>query len=234
MRLATWNCCRGRFELKSAMLDGLLPDVAVLQEVARPQSAQAGVLWFGENPNIGMAVVARAPYRLASVPALPNVPKWVVPVAIDGPVSFLLFAVWTIHDQAFSYVRALASAMDQYSELLSKGSTVVMGDFNSNAIWDQDHPDDLNHTSVVSRFCRLDMVSSYDHHHGVSHGREADKTFYLRKKEDRGHHIDYCFVPRSWTNQLRDVQVGSFSEWSAASDHCPLVVDFEKGLRADL
>jgi endonuclease/exonuclease/phosphatase family metal-dependent hydrolase len=62
-------------------------------------------------------------------------------------------------------------------------------------------------------------------------GFEAEATIYWRDRNKDGpkYHIDYCFVPSSWTGSLAAVSVGSFDDWvgSGLSDHVPLIVDFE-------
>lgn len=226
MKLVTWNCCRGAFEKKAPLLDGLQPDIAIFQEIAKPVCEDANTLWFGENPKIGMAIQARPPYQITPFPQMENVPNYVIPIAVTGPVNFLLFAVWTTDDKKLKYVRGLSTAMDIYADVLrDQIPTVFMGDFNSNALWDKLHPSHLNHTSMVERMERHGLVSAFHHHHTVAHGKEAEKTFYHHRKEEKPHHIDYCFVPKTWAGFIAQVKVGTFEEWKADSDHRPLLVE---------
>src|SRR5689334_11117566 len=95
MRLATWNACRGPFERKVALLDSLSPDVAVIQEIAAPKKRTPGTIWFGDNRRQGIPVTARGPYSLRKLEELPGVPKYVIPIAVEGPRPFVLFAIWT-------------------------------------------------------------------------------------------------------------------------------------------
>lgn len=226
MRLVTWNCCRGAYEAKTPLIDHLQADIAVFQEIAKPVEEDPNVLWFGENPKIGMAVQARPPYQIKPLAIIENVPNYVIPISVTGPSNFLLFAVWTTNDKAFPYVRALSTAIDMYSAVLdSTQSIVFMGDFNSNAVWDTLHPADLNHTSMVKRLADRSLVSAYHHMRKVSPGSEIEKTFYLHWNKDKSHHIDYCFLPESWAENITEVRVGTYEELSAASDHRPLLVN---------
>ena len=59
MILVTWNCCRGPYLRKAALLDSFNADIAVLQECARPSQETQTCLWFGENPNQGISVLYR-------------------------------------------------------------------------------------------------------------------------------------------------------------------------------
>jgi hypothetical protein len=99
MRLVTWNARRGTFDRKVSLLDHLHADIAVVPEIAAPANESPQRLWFGDNPKQGLAVLAREPYRLRRLPELPDVPKYVVPIAVEGPRTFTLFAVWTLGGQ---------------------------------------------------------------------------------------------------------------------------------------
>ena len=191
MRLVTWNAGRGQFARKMPLLDTFQPDIAVVPEVGRPETMDNHRLWFGTNPNQGLAITSSDSYNLEALPEKNGAPKYVVPVKVIGPVSFTLFAVWTIQDQEMRYIRAVATAIDLYADLFEQGPVVLMGDFNSNAIWDKDHPNHLNHSSVVGRLAKKGVVSGYHHHHkGENHGTESEPTFFLHHKRNKPFHID--------------------------------------------
>lgn len=169
---------------------------------------------------------AKEPYKLRRLPELPNVPKYVIPISVEGPRSFVLFAVWTLGEQPMRYVRAASTAIDMYSSVFAASPVVLLGDFNSNAIWNKHHPVALNHEAMVERLTRLGLVSAYHHHRGVQHGIEpkADHTFHLYGHEDKSYHIDYCFVPNTWVDEVEQVAIGTYADWQAHSDHRPLLV----------
>ena len=225
MKLLTWNCCRGPFETKTALVDNLKADISVFQEIAKPVADRANVLWFGKNPKIGMAIQVSSPYSLTVLPELQGIPDYIIPVQVNGPKSFTLFAVWTTKDKALPYVRSLSTALDLYVGLLGQGApAVVMGDFNSNAIWDKQHPKHLNHSSMVDRLDKVGLVSAYHNHSSIDHGQETTSTFYMHRKKEKGFHIDYCFLPRAWAESISTVRVGAFEDLAEASDHRPLLV----------
>ena len=225
MRLVTWNAGRGQFSKKAPWIEHLQADVAVIQEIARPRTAQAGVCWFGVNPNQGVAVLARPPYTVTPLPENPIAPKYFVPFQIQGPTAFTLFAVWTLGDQDLKYVRAVTASVELYDEIFKSGPVVLMGDFNSNAIWDRDHPNHLNHSAMVTKLSQRGIESAYHRSRGVLHGEEREHTFYLQRKQEKHYHIDYCFVPVTWLESLKHVDVGSHAAWCKASDHTPLLVE---------
>ena len=227
MRIVTWNACRGQFDRKASFLSHLSADIAVIQEIAKPKQPLANVLWFGDNPNQGVAIVAQAGYRISSIQPISDCPRYVIPVQVTGPTSFVLLAVCTMNEKPYPYVRAACRAIDVYERLFHSGDIVMAGDFNSNAIWNRDHPADLNHSAMVARLKRLGLVSAYHAHSGENHGEESRHTFYYHWKRDRKFHIDYCFIPEKWLPALQDVDIGSFAAWQKCSDHRPLLVTLD-------
>jgi exodeoxyribonuclease-3 len=113
-----------------------------------------------------------------------------------------------------------------YADAFAKSPVVMMGDFNSNAIWNKEHPSAVNHEAMVERLRKLGLVSAYHQHRGIEHGAEpmSEHTFHLYGHEDKSYHIDYCFLPAAWAKEIDQVYVGSYVEWHKHSDHRPLVV----------
>lgn len=225
MILVTWNCCRGPYLKKVALLDALNAQVAVLQECARPPEESDQCLWFGDNPRQGIAVVAKPPYSLARLPTRRAVPKFIIPVAVNGPRSFTMLAVWSKARQKHSYVAAVLKAVRMYRELLAAGPAVVIGDFNSNSIWDKSRRADRNHSALVKMLESLDLVSAYHAHFGETQGAETRPTYYFQWKEAQPYHLDHCFIPAGWVNALTRVEVARYEEWKRHSDHRPLLVE---------
>lgn len=227
LRLVTWNCCCGPFSKKVPLLDSLMPDIAVIQECPKPEATSDQRLWFGDNPKKGLLVQAYGDYRLRELPPDPNVPKFVIPVAVSGPTEFNLLAAWTKLQEPYRYVRAAVKAVEIYRDLFLRAPTVLMGDLNSNTIWDAEHPSHLNHSALVSHLEQLGLVSTYHHYFKEAHGRETRPTFHMYRREIHPFHIDYCFIPRTWADQISRVELGAFDEWSKFSDHRPMMIEVE-------
>ena len=225
MRLVTWNCCRGPYLKKVQLLDVLAPDIAVIQECARPIIQTDRCLWFGDNPRQGLAVQAYGQYRLRALPLIADVPNYVIPVEVIGPNHFLIIAVWSKRDPRGHYVEGVVRAVQQYRSLFAQYPTVLVGDLNSNAIWDSSHRVDRSHSALVTLLSELGLVSSYHSFYDEAHGEESQPTFYFQWKQPNPFHIDYCFIPQQWAARMHGLKVGSYEDWKSYSDHRPLLVE---------
>ena len=225
MQLVTWNCCRGPYAKKVPLLAALNADIAVIQECAKPPIESDTCLWFGDNPRQGITVQAAPPYRLRRMPELPGVPKYVVPISVSGPVEFTILAVWSKNNESHRYVEAVVKAVQMYRGLFTESPTVLIGDLNSNCIWDSTHPRDRNHSALVALLESLGLVSAYHAFRGEAHGQETRHTYYFQWKQQRPYHIDYCFIPAAWAKNVRRVEIGEYEEWKLHSDHRPLLIE---------
>jgi hypothetical protein len=224
MRILTWNCNRGPAAKKLPLIGPLNPTISILQECPRPKEEDRSTLWFGDDPHRGITVTATSGYSVSTIPVR-EVPRYTVPIQVTGPMSFLLLAVWAKTDLNFHYVKGIIRGVECYADLIAAQPTVIAGDFNSNKIWDYKRPSHLNHSGLVRNLDALGLVSAYHHFHGEEQGAESSPTLHMLKDRGRPYHIDYCFVPKSWTAHIRSVDIGTYEAWIKYSDHCPLVVD---------
>jgi hypothetical protein len=105
MRIVTWNCGMA-LARKAPDLMALKADIAVIQECSRKSvdvlHAQGfSGLWFGANPNKGVAVFGWGEWTLEMLDE--PFGKWVIPVRVHGvTVDFNLLAIWALssRDQA--------------------------------------------------------------------------------------------------------------------------------------
>jgi len=223
MRIVTWNCCRGKFAAKTPFVGELAPDVAVIQECARPEGESPRVRWVGDNPNQGLAVLTSADFVAEPMAVDAEVPRWMVPFRITGPVEFTLVAVWALPDRG-CYSRAVCHGIDALSDLIARGPAVVTGDFNSNPVFDRKRRD-WTYATIEARLHALGLASAYHAVHREAPGAETRATYYHTWRQDLAYHLDYCFVPRAWLPSIERVDVGSFEAWKGRSDHRPVTVD---------
>jgi hypothetical protein len=210
-------------------------DVYVIQE-AEPVERYAGLLPAGTSVLYvirpgdlkGVLVFTRPGYLLSATageaqPAYAHV----VPLTVSTPVgeSIDLWAVWTLASspREAAYVGQAHLALNSLEGTL-KTDTVMIGDYNSNSIWD--HERRRNHGLLVDRLAERGLVSAYHRWTGESQGEESTPTFFLHRNAAKPFHLDHCFTDL----EVIDVQIGTFAEWSGlkasggASDHVPLVV----------
>ena len=230
LRLVTWNCAMA-LRRKWPQLRALAPDVAVIQECETPDKWPQGectsALWHGGSRHKGLAIATFGDWRLeACEPIDPSI-EYVLPARVVGAASFNILGVWAKASpiKERSYIGQVHRAAQVYASWMSDGAAAVVGDWNSNAQWDTERR--ANHTATVALLAKCGLTSAYHHHNRCPHGGEPRSTFHLYKRQDRGYHIDYCFIPEAWAANLRRVTVGDFAQWRAYSDHCPLVVDVE-------
>jgi exonuclease III len=225
MRLVTWNCGAGALEKKLPHLEELAADVCVLQECSAPRAPVKRARWAGDRGKKGVALVASGEWRIRSRRVRASVPNYIVPFDVDGPASFTVLAVWSKPHRRFPYVEGIHEAVRIYRTLIASRPTAVLGDFNSNPIWDHQHRPGWSHSALVSRLGDLGLVSAYHEFHGETPGQETRATYFHQWNRKQPFHIDYCFVPSAWIPRLRRVDVGDFQSWKRRSDHRPLVVD---------
>jgi exodeoxyribonuclease III len=239
LRLVSWNCGSG-FHHKVGALSALAPDIAVIQECANlatlvrksPEFAPRGALWVGDNPNRGLGVFSFGRYRLAQADTGATAITYALPAHVIGPSTFNLVALWSHYGRTPIRVGALGPtllALRAYAGLLVEQPSIVAGDLNNHVRWDKPGKAS-NHANAVIASAALGLVSAYHAFHELAQGAERHPTLYWRDRTRTGptFHIDYVFVPKSATSQLRRVSVGSRAKWIATglSDHAPLIVDF--------
>lgn len=247
MRLAIWNC-NGGFHRKAAAAFALDADILVVPECAEPAKlgqrglslAGHNVTWVGRgNPNKGLAVFAREPYRLKALyspdETASSMPKVVAPILVTVPDGsrFDLLAVWSYNHRDKNNVgNPIIRALDIFRDRLRSPELIVAGDFNANAIWD--HHGSYN--AIVDTLSALGLVSAYHQVRGERHGEEREPTIYWQKRTSDGpsYHIDYIYVPKQRAGTGMRVDVGTHNDWVAPglSDHVPLVVTLEASPQA--
>jgi endonuclease/exonuclease/phosphatase family metal-dependent hydrolase len=225
VRLVTWNCCSGPLGRKLSDLATLEADIAVVPECPRIQEQPGAAVWMGSKPAKGLAVFATGSWRVERARAPRGLPRYAVPLQVSGPESFLLLAVWAMPHPTVPYVRGMHRAVRTCRSLMEAQPTVLLGDFNSNTIWDAEHPAERSHSALVRYLGGMGLVSAYHSRYAEAHGRETRPTFFLYRHRQRPYHIDYCFLPTTWLGRMRDVTVGEHAAWASKSDHMPLTVD---------
>lgn len=249
MKLVTWNC-NGALRKKLADVDELDADVLVIQECEDPANFKgqylswAGdYLWVGDNKNKGIGVFAKNGNSVNALPwqgsySIPGISevhssatwtteqlKLFLPFSINNTLTML--AVWTkgSDEEAFGYIGQLWKYLQIHRNDLAGPKTIVLGDLNSNVIWDKADRW-WSHSGVVKELNRMGLQSVYHHQKAEMQGQESTPTFYLHRNLNKPYHIDYVFASSDLLNQCQ-LAVGQNDKWLSLSDHMPLIFDIK-------
>ena len=224
MKLISWNCT-GAFRKKAHLLSSYNADICVIQEWENPDRFPFDAeflsaylpIWTGTSNHRGLAIFVRKQHSVANICLdFPPFRDYIL-VTID---DLYILGVWTHKPY---YIENLHDLLTQYSDaILSK--TIIVGDFNSNAVWDKSHKD-KSHSHVVQVLKNKGISSAWHTLNHIEHGKETTPTHFFHKSIDKPFHIDYCFAP---TEMIGNITIGSFHEWIAYSDHMPLIITLKR------
>ncbi|MCC6460351.1 MAG: endonuclease/exonuclease/phosphatase family protein [Saprospiraceae bacterium] len=233
MKIITWNCNMA-FRKKWSALVELNPDILIIQECENESRCQQThfipnyneFIWIGDNVNKGIGILSFNNYHIERSPDYSDVYKYIVPVKVTGPSTFNLFAIWAMPDKTSkskSYVGQIWHAMQHYAPAL-QDPCILMGDWNSNAIWDHERKTG-NHSQLVTLLQDYSILSVYHTLKQKKHGEEQEATLFFLKKKDKPFHLDYCFASTSLLSDHTSIEIGAFERWIAYSDHMPVILD---------
>jgi exonuclease III len=225
------------FRKKAAIILEHKPDILLVPECEHPEKLSfsndtlkpTDTLWFGKNRNKGFAIFSYSHFKLKVLDIHNEDFKMIIPIAVTGgELDFTLFAIWAYNptDRDGKYITQVWKAINHYESLLTNKPAILIGDFNSNTIWDYKKFRMSNHSSVVKYLEDKKIFSTYHLHHKQSPGTEAHSTFYMYRHKDKPYHIDYCFVSEDLAVRLKSVDIGEYDYWIKYSDHVPLIVNF--------
>lgn len=224
------------FRKKAEFILSLKPDILIVPECEHPDKqkfksgliAPTDVLWFGSNSNKGLGIFSYSDYKFKLLEVYNPMLKTIIPLSVTNRKhSFTMFAIWAnnLEDHEGHYIEQVWKAIHYYENLLSDKNTILIGDFNSNTIWDKKHREG-NHSDVVKFLEQKGIHSVYHFRQKSEHGSEKHPTLFMYRHEDKPYHVDYCFASNDFLEKLSNVEVGKFGDWSGKSDHSPLIVDF--------
>lgn len=239
MRLVTWNC-QGAFRKKAKFILEQRPDILVIQECENTDKFLFNsdilnpndFLWKGDNEHKGIVVFSFGTYKLRLLDNYNPEIKYILPILVTSEsFEFILLAVWANNpkDPDGCYVEQIWKAVNYYEIELLNERLILVGDFNSNKIWDK--PKRIgNHSAVVEKLKKNQIFSVYHSYFAQQQGFENHPTFFLQRNMEKPYHIDYCFASNLLLESVRNFEVGSFEKWISYSDHVPLTVDFDETL----
>lgn len=235
MKLITWNCNMA-FRKKVEYILMHNPDIVVIPECESPEKlifkdvnfSPKDIVWFGKNQSKGLGVFSYSDYKLKLLDCHNPDFKNILPILVTGgKIDFVLFAIWANNpeDKDGQYITQIWKAINFYEDVLSTNKTILIGDFNSNSIWDKPRREG-NHTTLVEKLESKDIFSAYHKYYNQKQGKEEHSTLFMYRHRDKPYHIDYCFASNYFTENLESVEIGAYDDWIKHSDHLPLIVEF--------
>jgi exonuclease III len=221
MKIVSWNC-NGAFRKKFLDISEYDADIYVIQECENPETVTGenyerfacNYIWKGDMPYKGLGVFAKQNILLEPKAWNNHLLRHFFPVGVNG--SFTLLAVWACRP----YIEEYAVYQDiHYAKY--DANMIIIGDFNSNKIWDCKRTEQRSHSAVLEKLNRKGLSSAYHSVHNEEQGHETIGTFFLYKNSAKQYHIDYCFLN---TAKLKDFFIAEKDLWLRLSDHIPLVL----------
>src|SRR5436190_14031267 len=170
MRIITWNCNMA-FRKKADFILTYKPDILVVPECEHPDKLKFksetlkpnDILWVGSNLNKGLGVFSYSDFRFKLMNSHNKELKTILPLSVSNKKSsFTLFAIWANNpkDPDGSYVTQIWKAIHHYEYFIQNRETILIGDFNSNTIWDKPRREG-NHSTVVKKLEAKGIHSIY-------------------------------------------------------------------------
>ena len=220
MKIISWNC-RGKFREKCQHIQKENADIYIIQECENPEKyakefsvTHLDYIWCGENANKGLAIFRKPEIKLEKNEWIQRSLRFFMSVKING--VFDLVAVWACRPYIEEYYDYQEMNIQRF-----KADTVIMGDFNSNSVWDKLHGQ-RNHTVVVEQLREKGLISAYHCVTGEKSGEESQGTFYQYSHIDKPSHIDYCFIS---PDKIKQFKLLPAEDWLKYSDHIPLLLE---------
>lgn len=220
MKIISWNC-QGKFREKFKEIEKCNADIYVIQECENPEIVKNNEykefannsIWIGEDHK-GVGIFVKDDIKIRKNSWKSYCLRWFLAVKVND--SFDLLGIWTKDPHIEEYYIYQCINKENYNN-----KSILIGDFNSNTIWDKKHLR-RSHSDVVKELKDIGLVSAYHYLNNESQGEETQNTFYQYRHLDKGYHIDYCFLSKEI---LSDFKILSDGPWIKFSDHIPLLLE---------
>ena len=243
IKIIEWNC-QGAFRHKNEKILSLKPDILIISECENEEKLSFGELtptptdfiWYGESTNKGIGIFSYSDFKFELLKEFNPNYRYVIPLKVTGRNnSFVLFAIWAMDNKEnrnARYIGQIWSAINYYSDFLINENTILIGDFNSNKIWDSKDRNG-NHSDVVEKLREKKILSLYHKKYKAEHGKEKHPTFFMHRKKQKSYHIDYCFASEKILKKDTNITIEKADDWLKHSDHIPLIIELEENINSN-
>jgi len=228
MKIVTWNA-NGKFRDKVQLFDPKSTNILVVQECENTEKSiesynAAGwkFLWLGENKNKGLGIFVPLNHTIEPLSWEMENCRYFLPVTINQ--KNIVIGVWAMggKSKSVSYAGQVSRFLYEYSDKINPEHTMIIGDFNSNSIWDKRHKN-ANHTNNDARLNQVGLRSLYHSKKNELQGSETEPTFFMYRKPDKPYHIDFAYLPEKYLEGA-SIDIGSNENWLKYSDHMPIFI----------
>lgn len=232
MNIISWNCNMA-FRKKHAKILECKPDLLIVIECEGKEKFvnelkdidYKEILWYGDNQHKGIALIRFGDFKIKLHKTYDPEYRYILPFVLESGKKVNLFVIWAMPHESIrqrSYVGQIWAAVHHYEKLLKKDS-ILIGDFNSNTIWDHTRKVG-HHQDLVDFLAAKNIHSLYHKKYAENHGKETQPTQFMYRHEDKPYHLDYCFASQALVDKRTDITIGKFEDWIGKSDHMPISV----------
>ena len=234
LKIISWNCCM-KFRDKAQIILEHNPDILVIQECEaferidfnKFSKLPTSMHWTQyESGNKGLGIFSFGNFSFKVQENYSSEFSVIVPVRVsDGTEDINLYGVWTVNTRkpGGSYIDQIWNAVEFYDPHIRSEKTMLIGDFNSNVIFDKKNRQ-ATHQNLVTRLAEKGIKSVYHSKFNQTQGLEQEPTFYLYRHQDKPFHIDHCFASEDLLNRIDSLKIGKYEDWKAYSDHTPMIL----------
>jgi hypothetical protein len=225
MKIVSWNC-NGKFREKFRFLFDAYndADIYIIEECEDPyfyddeEFKRLFVNGFRIGiPSKGLAVIAKENVVIKKMRWKGDTEFSFAPIMVNS--KFIILATWT-HGK---YVEELMDYLESNDRNLY-GNTLIIGDLNSNKIFDDKHKG-KSHSDLVKRLRSKGLEDLYHYFMGEKQGEETIPTFYMQRKLDKSFHLDHAFMNPQYVKQYIIPPIAEHEDWLKHSDHIPIAVE---------
>lgn len=224
MKIVSWNA-NCKFREKYTDVAKLGADIYVIQECENPETSKnteyrefvKNGFWIGDIPFKGLMVFSQNPeIKLVLHNWGTQGYRFFLPIEVND--QFTLVGSWACNP----YIEEFTDFIHATKKNIDK-RTIIIGDLNSNVIFDKNHfKSGKTHSKIIKELREIGLEDIYHNKSGDEQGKEKVPTFYLYRHLDKPYHIDHCFAT---PDLIKKMMIHARWQWLSLSDHLPIEIE---------